>query len=101
MTVYLNYEREPLVQVPTDGLQDQQLRGGLVQGEILSIGPRMTWEESGMVFTAGEQEKSKAAVERIMTYQLGCSKGCQAGLRAAGCFCPCQRRGWPGSRSGG
>lgn len=48
-SVYLNYEREPLVQVPTDGLQDQQLRGGLVQGEIVSIGPRMTWEDSGMV----------------------------------------------------
>lgn len=65
MTVYLNYEREPLVQVPTDGLQDQQLRGGLVQGEMLSIGPRMTWEESGMVFTVGEQEKAKRLLKEL------------------------------------
>lgn len=48
MTVYLNDKCKPLVQVTTDGLQNQQLRGGLVQGEILSIGPRVTWEESVM-----------------------------------------------------
>lgn len=47
VTVYLNYKREPLEQVPADGLQNQQLSGCLVQGEILPIGRGMTWEESG------------------------------------------------------
>lgn len=53
--MYLDYKCEPLEQVPADGLQNQQLRSSLVQGEILSIGRRVTWEESGMVFNAAEQ----------------------------------------------
>lgn len=40
--VYLNDEREPLVQVPADGLQNVQLCGGFVQGEILAICDWMT-----------------------------------------------------------
>lgn len=40
--VYLNYEREPLEQVPADGLQNVQLCGGFVQGEILAICDWMT-----------------------------------------------------------
>lgn len=65
MTVYLNYKGEPLEQVPADGLQNKQLCGCLVQGEILSIGPGMTWEESVMVLMLQNRQTDVTFARKI------------------------------------
>lgn len=121
--LYLDDEREPLIQVPADRLQNTQLCSGSVQGEVLWICGWMTCNKKIRTFTdlsllfaitsrntginlelkswhtdrAEANNMGKINVDAWRTYQPGCSKKCQVCLMGAVCFCPCLLPGLVGS----